>query len=233
MKQQYNILGVTLARSGSKGVKNKNIKKINNFPLIYYTIKEAKKVSRLTNYIVSTDSEYIKKVSNKYGADTPFLRPKKLSGDNTSSSEALIHAVIECEKIYKIKYDFVIELMATNPMKTYVDINNCINILIKNEADSVIGVSEVHEFHPGRIKKIEKGKIVDFCIKENSYRRQDLKPKAYIRNGSIYALKRKTIMIDKKRFGSKKSIPYIMSEKKSVNIDSKLDFIVAKELLKK
>ena len=96
MKKNYKILGVTLARGGSKDVKNKNIRDFNSKPLIYYTIKEALKVKNFSNYIVSTDSIKIKKISENLGANCPFLRPKKLSNDTTSSVDALIHAVNFC-----------------------------------------------------------------------------------------------------------------------------------------
>ncbi len=76
-----NILGVTLARGGSKGIKDKNLTKINGKPLIYYSIKEAKKSKQITNYIISTDSKKIKKIAEKYKANVPFLRPKKFSKD--------------------------------------------------------------------------------------------------------------------------------------------------------
>ena len=75
---KINILGITLARAGSKSIKNKNITLINRKPLIYYTIKEAKKSKLLTNYVVSTDSIKIKKVCEKYKAEVPFLRPKNI-----------------------------------------------------------------------------------------------------------------------------------------------------------
>ena len=75
---KINILGVTLARGGSKGIKNKNLVEIRGKPLIFYTIKEAKKTKEITNYIVSTDSSKIKKVAQKYKVDVPFLRPKKI-----------------------------------------------------------------------------------------------------------------------------------------------------------
>ena len=75
------ILAITLDRGGSKGVKNKNIKKINGKPLISYTINEAKKSKHINDYIVSTDSKEIAKISQKYGANVPFLRPKKISSD--------------------------------------------------------------------------------------------------------------------------------------------------------
>ena len=94
----YKILGITLARGGSKSIKNKNIVKIFNKPLIYYTIKEAKKSKFITDYIVSTDSKKISKVANFYGADTPFIRPKSISKDSSTSVDALIHALKFMEK---------------------------------------------------------------------------------------------------------------------------------------
>jgi CMP-N,N'-diacetyllegionaminic acid synthase len=228
-----NILGVTLARGGSKGIKNKNLTKINGKPLIYFTIKEAKKCKKITNYIVSTDSNKIKKVAEKYKVEVPFLRPKKFSKDSSTSASALKHALIECEKIYNKKFDFVVELMATNPLKSAVDIDNIVNILLKNNADSVIAVNQLFDHHPARIKKIVKGKICDFSVKENlESRRQDLKPNAYIRSGSIYAMSRKFVMKEKRYF-SGKSLAYILPSNRTINIDDENDLLIAKKKLKK
>tara|TARA_B100000902_G_scaffold255292_1_gene241742 strand:+ start:509 stop:1204 length:696 start_codon:yes stop_codon:yes gene_type:complete len=227
-----NILGVTLARGGSKGIKNKNLKKINGKPLIYFTIKEAKKCRKITNYIVSTDSKIIKKAAIRYKVEVPFIRPKKYSKDNSTSASALKHALLESEKFFDKKFDFVIELMATNPLKSVVDINNVIKILLKNNADSVIAVNQLFDHHPARIKKIIKGKIFDFSIKEElESRRQDLKPNAYIRSGSIYAMSRKFV-INEKRYFSGKSFAYILPLKRAINIDDENDLLVAKKRLK-
>lgn len=225
---KVNILGITLARSGSKSIKNKNITPINNYPLIYYTIKEAKKSKLLSNYIVSTDSKHIKKVCNKYGADTPFLRPKKYSSDKSSSASALKHALITSEKFYDKKFDYIIELMNTNPLKSSNDIDNVIKLIVKKKADSVIAVNQLFDNHPARIKKIKNGKLYDFAIKEKlESRRQDLKPLAFIRSGSIYAMSRKFVL-EEKRYVSSQSIPYIMCPKKVINIDTKEDLYLAK-----
>tara|TARA_B100001093_G_scaffold97497_1_gene89469 strand:+ start:33 stop:728 length:696 start_codon:yes stop_codon:yes gene_type:complete len=227
-----NILGVTLARGGSKGIKNKNLKKINGKPLIYFTIKEAKKCRKITNYIVSTDSKIIKKAAIRYKVEVPFIRPKKYSKDNSTSASALKHALLESEKFFDKKFDFVIELMATNPLKSVVDINNVIKILLKNNADSVIAVNQLFDHHPARIKKIIKGKIFDFAVKEElESRRQDLKPNAYIRSGSIYAMSRKFV-INEKRYFSGKSFAYILPLKRAINIDDENDLSVAKKRLK-
>ncbi len=226
-----NILGITLARGGSKGIKNKNIVKIIGKPLIYYTIKEAKKSKKLTNYIISTDSIKIKKIAQKYKVDVPFLRPKKFSKDNSSSASAIKHALLECEKIFEKKFDYIVELMATNPLKSVIDINNVIKIILRNKADSVIAVNKLFDHHPARIKKIIKGRLYDFAIKEKlESRRQDLKPNAYIRSGSIYAMSRKFVM-SKKRYYSGKSLAYILPENRTINIDDKNDLIIAKNKL--
>ena len=229
---KINILGITLARGGSKGIKDKNLVKIKGKPLIYYTIKEAKKTKEITNYIVSTDSSKIKKVAEKYKVKVPFLRPKKFSQDSSSSASALKHALIECEKIFNKKFDYVVELMATNPLKKASDIKNTIKILLKNKSDSVIAVNQLFDHHPARIKKIVKGKLYDFAIKEKlESRRQDLKPNAYVRSGSIYAMSRRYVM-NEKRYFSGKSLAYILPLERTINIDDKNDLIIAKYKLK-
>ena len=228
------ILGITLARGGSKGIKNKNIISINKHPLIYYTIKEALKCQYLSDYIVSTDSNKIREVSNNLGASTPFRRPKSLSTSKSSSVSALKHAVLFMEHKNKIKYDYIVELMCTNPLKNVDDINNVIKKIIKTKADSVIAVHRLEDHHPARIKKIVNDKIVDFCVKEKpESRRQDLKPKAYIRSGSIYALKRDYLINKNRRYGSSNSRPYILPQSRAVNIDTLEDLYLVKYLLNK
>ena len=233
-KNKYNILGITLARGGSKTIKKKNISKINNKPLIYYTINEALKSKYITDYIVSTDNIEIKKISERYGAKCPFLRPKRLSKDKSSSSSALLHALKYMEKKNNCKYDIIIELMCTNPLKNVNDIDLVIKKIIKNNSDTVIAVHQLEDHHPSRIKKIINDKIVDFCVNEKpESRRQDLKPKAYIRSGSIYAINRNYLVKTKKRYGSKNSRPYILPSSRAINIDQPMDLKYAELMLKK
>ncbi|MBT6170439.1 MAG: acylneuraminate cytidylyltransferase family protein [Flavobacteriaceae bacterium] len=227
------ILGISLARGGSKSVPKKNIKKLNGIPLIEYTIKEALKSKYIDRYIISTDDLEIKKVSESCGAEVPFLRPSEFSQDTSSSVSALKHAVEWIENNEGIKYDYIIELMVTNPLKDVNDIDSCIEKLIKTNADSVIAVNRLEDHHPARIKKIVEDRIVDFCISEkNESRRQDLKPEAYIRSGCIYAIKRDHLMIENRRYGSKESRPYILNENKAINIDTIYDFMIAEQIIK-
>jgi len=228
------ILGITLARGGSKSIPRKNVKPILGIPLIGYTINEALKSKYLTRYIVSTDDHEIQQVAKQYGAESPFLRPEEYSTDTASSVVALQHAVDWVESQEEVQYDYIIELMCTNPTKLVEDIDNCIDKLIKTGADSVIAVHKLEDHHPIRIKKIVDDKIVDFCLSEKAEtRRQDLKPDAYIRSGSIYALKRDHLMKENLRYGTEDSRPYILPSQRAVNVDTEIDFLVAEQILKK
>jgi len=231
---EIRILGLTLARGGSKSVLRKNIKLIAGLPLIGYTIAEALKSKYISRYIVSTDDQEIQQVALQYGAEAPFLRPRKFSTDEASSVSAMQHAVEWVEKQEGVKYDYIIELMCTNPMKTVEDIDASIDKLISTKANSVIAVHKLEDHHPARIKKIIDDKITDFCIQEiPESRRQDLKPEAYIRSGSIYALKRDYLMLEGKRYGSDNSRPYILPPERAVNIDTEIDFMIAELMLNK
>ena len=131
IKLKPKILGVTLARGGSKSIPQKNIIEIANYPLIYYTIKEAKLSQYIDRYIVSTDSLEISEVAKKLGAEVPFIRPLEYSTDTATSAVALRHAVLFCEKQEKCKYDYVVELMATNPFKKVNHIDEVIKNILK------------------------------------------------------------------------------------------------------
>ena len=227
------ILGVIPARGGSKSISKKNIVNVNGHPLIAYTIAEAVNSKYLTNIVTSSDDDEIRAISEQYGCEAPFKRPKELSSDIAKSVECDLHATKFMEDKYQIKYDFIVELMCTNPLKTVHDIDNVIDLHIATNADSVIGVVKLEDHHPLRIKKIENGFIRDFTdeLKETpESRRQDLKPDAYIRNGSIYSMRRDMLELGI-RHGSSNSLAYIMPIERTVNIDEERDLLIAKVLL--
>ena len=169
-----------------------------------------------------------------YGAEVPFIRPVELSTDTASSASVIKHALEWIEKDEGEKYDFVIELMCTNPLKNVYDIDSCIEKLINTGADSVIAVHKIEDHHPIRVKKIVNDFIENFCLPEIlESRRQDLKPEAYVRSGSIYALSRNYFIEYGARYGSKNSRPYILPEERAINIDTENDFIIAEHIIKK
>tara|TARA_Y100000034_G_scaffold121071_1_gene164839 strand:- start:4639 stop:5358 length:720 start_codon:yes stop_codon:yes gene_type:complete len=233
MEIRLKVLGVILARGGSKGIPKKNIKEINGKPLIAYTIEAGLRSGVLTHLVVSTDSEEIANTARQYDAQVPFMRPGELAQDHVWSRDALKHAVLECEKLYDVTYDYVVELPCVAPLRNETHVKEAITKLINEQCDSVTSFTRVHDKHPVRMKRITNDKIYDFCREypegEGS-RRQDLEP-CYIRNGAIFAMTRECIVEKFSRHG-KNCKPYIMDELDSVNIDTMLDFKLAEILLK-
>lgn len=232
--QRPRVLAIVLARGGSKSVPKKNIRPLAGLPLIAHTLREAKKSKLITRLVVSTDSEEIARIARDHGGETPFLRPAQLATDQATSKDCLQHAATFCEREEGRAYDYIIELMCTNPLKTAEDIDGVLAKLFDTGADSVIGVTRLWDHHPARIKKIVDDRITDFCVPEPlDARRQDLEPAAYIRNGSIYAMRRDVLMIQDRRYGTADSRPYIFPEERTVNIDSELDWRAAEMMLRR
>lgn len=225
------ILAITLARGGSKGIPNKNMYEICGRPLLWYTLEEVKKSKLITDYFVSSDSLEILKYSEIQGVNT-ITRPAELSNDTASSADALMHAlnvVFNMKK--KKKWDIIVEIMATNPLKEVEDIDGTIQKLIDSRADSVVSVTRVMDHHPSRLKYIQNDQLKDFYPEPTESRRQDLKPEAYVRNGSIYATTVESFKKYKRRLGPD-TRPYIMPEERVVNIDGLIDMKLAETIIK-
>lgn len=226
-------LAVTLARGGSKGVPGKNVRPIAGHPLIAYTVVEAKRAQRVSRVIVSSDDDAIRLAAIQYGAEAPFARPAEISTDTARPIDGDQHALRWAEADEGREYDYFVELLCTNPMKTGEDIDAALQKLVETKADSVIAVARLEDHHPIRIKKIVDDRIEDFCFPEiPESRRQDLKPDAYIRAGAIYSAPRHMTMKGI-RYGTKESRPYILPPHKAVNVDSEEDALLAEFLLKK
>lgn len=226
-----NILAVIQARGGSKGIPGKNIKKINGIPLLVYTVMEAFRSDIFNHVVVSSDDDDILRIAESSTA-YPLKRPKRLAEDETLSWESLHWATLECEKLFKCKYDYVVELPCVSPLRKDYHIKEAVYKLLVTDADSVISVTQMQDKHPVRMKRIVNDQIEDFCSEYpegDAGRRQDLEP-CYIRNGGIYSMKRDLLIKDNTRHGND-SRPYIMDELSSVNIDSEIDFKLAEALL--
>ena len=227
------VLGVTLARGGSKGIPKKNIYKINDRPLIAYTIEECLKSEYIDKYIVSTDCSEIAQVALDYGAEVPFIRPENLANDSASSAAALIHAVKWVNKEGGDNYELVIEAMVTNPLKKAIHIDQCIELMTKKNLPYCVAVQEIHDHHPARVKYLKNGIMQDFIPEVLESRRQDLKPQAYIRAGSIYCMTSEALLSTNARYGKNNTAAYILPDEYVVNIDEPTDMYLAKILLEK
>jgi len=227
------VLAVILARGGSKGIKKKNITPINGHPLISYSIAAALNSKHIDKLVVSSDSQEILKVAKDYGADVPFVRPNKFSGDTVPSVTALKHAVIESEEFYNTHYDYIVELPCVSPLRDSSDVDKVLKILDKKKMDSVISYVSTGEKHPIRLKRIKKNIVSNFCKEypepDIGSRRQDFEA-SYIRNGAIYSMKR-DILLKKNSRNGKKTFPFIMEDNKSINIDTNFDLFLAKLMI--
>ena len=217
------VMGITLARGGSKGIPQKNVIDVNGKPLIQYTIDEVKKSEYIDHYIVSTDDEDIKLVCREL-EQTYFDRSP--AEDTQKSADALLEVLRVMDKP-----DYIVEIMCTNPLKTVEDIDGVIKKLDIMEVDSVCSVVRVWDYHPSRIKFIKGNKMVDVYPEALESRRQDLRPPAYIRNGSIYAMTWEQINVKGSRY-DKDTVPYIMPEERTINIDEPIDLELARILLR-
>lgn len=226
------ILGIITARGGSKVLPRKNIRLLAGKPLIYYTIKEAGKSKHLTKTIVDTDDEEIAKIARSFGAKVPFLRPKELATDEATTLSVVQHAIRELEKKGE-HYDYIMILQPTSPLRLVEDIDGAIEKALNVGADSLISVVRVYDFHPLRIKKMdERGFLSPYFEPEpEGLRRQDLPP-VYKRNGAIYLVKKELVMEKNTLYGDK-LYGYEMSEERSVDIHSEIDFLLAELLIKK
>jgi len=224
-------LGITLARGGSKGVPHKNIRPIMGKPLLAYTIEEALKCTLLTEYLVSSDDPEILAVAFGCGAQV-IERPAELAQDDTPHLPALVHALDWAEDFFNTRFDAVADLRCTNPLKTALDIDMAIKKLAKTNADCVVGVSKLEDHHPSRLKMIHGDKLIDVWPEPESGRRQDLKPDVYIRNGSIYIVKRDTLKAGNFFIGLENIRPYIMPPERGVNVDTELDFMLVEAMLR-
>jgi N-acylneuraminate cytidylyltransferase len=227
-----NILGVIPARGGSKSVPYKNIAMLNGKPMLAYTIEAAKKSRRLTEFLVSSENPEIIAVAKQYGAPVPFVRPAQLATDEAPSLPVVQHAVREMEALKNLTYDIIVLLQPTTPLRRPEDIDAAIEKLVSTGADSVVSVCDVGAYHPARMRQIIDDRLVELPIREpkEMLRRQDLPP-VYIRNGAIYAVKRDVVMLQHSMIGQV-CCPYIMPDEISVNVDSKLDLLVAEILLR-
>ena len=199
--------------------------------MIDYTIQAALQVSRINHVIVSTEDEEIASISRGLGAEVPFMRPNHLAVDQAQSAPVVIDALYRMEEINNIKYDAVLMLQPTSPLRTSKHIEKALDLFFSQECDSVVSVVSVGGTHPFRMKRLVDDRLVNYIDQGfwDMRPRQELPP-VYIRNGSIYLIER-DVLINKGQMIGEKCLGMVMGDKESINIDTPLDLKLAELLL--
>ena len=221
------VLGIIPARGGSKGVPGKNIKEVNGKPLLFYTIKAAKESKLLTNFVVATDDEKIVSVAEKF--DSPVYKRDTLNAQDNSPIEFLIAEVINS---LKEKYDVIMLLQPTAPIRTGKDIDAVITMFLNDVSiTNVVSVIALSDIHPARMYlSNNQNKLMPYEKEQEKFRRQDLNT-VFLRNGSIYAITTNKFLEFKTIITQNKNA-YVMPESHWVNIDTHRDFLIAEVLIK-
>ncbi len=220
-----NIIAVIGARGGSKSIPQKNIKLFCGKPLIAWTIEGALKSKYIDRIIVSTDSPKIAAIAKKYGAEIPFLRPKKLAGPTIGLEPVLRHAYSWLLENEGYKADALILLPITNPLRQPFHIDEAVKIFADKKADSVVAVNETPANHTPywTLVKSKTGKIELFggiSIKNIITRRQDFPQNCYARNDLVYVLKPKNLFEKKPNLYGKKVELYVTSSLYEADINT-------------
>lgn len=223
-------LAIIPARSGSKGLKDKNIKELCGKPLIAYTIESAIKSKQFNVVHLSTDSEKYADIAKKYGADVPFLRKIELSGDESVIWDTVEDVLSEYKKIGK-EFDSIMLLQPTSPLREENDIIKCFQMLENKEnAEAIVSVCEM-EHSPLLCNKLDSSySMKNFLKKEVVMCPRQRLPKYYRVNGAIYLLKTEVLKKYATLYDSE-IYAYIMEQERSIDIDSEMDFKIAEKVI--
>ena len=220
------------ARAGSKGVPNKNIQTFNGKPLITWAIELALQVKQINEVFVSTDSEEIAEIARMAGATTPFIRPSDLATDTSPEWHSWQHFIkFLADKDGRLPEVFL-SLPATSPLRSTIDVENCLNEFKKGRADFVVGITP-SERNPyfNMVKKGEDNQV-DLVVQQgNKYSRRQDTPEVFDLTTVCYVGKPSIILTKNSIFEGKVAGVEIPKER-AIDIDTELDFQIAEFLFK-
>ena len=231
------VLCSIAARSGSKGVPGKNLKKLWKQPLIAYSINAAVRSKKLDKVVVNTDDPMIAEEAKKCGAEAPFLRPISLSGDDVPLIEVTQHTMFEMDR-RGFRADIVVQLSAASPFLAVGRIDESIEMVVDLDCDCAVSLAKIEHSHPYRARRISESGYFENFIQdvsvESFHSRQDL-PTLYCTSGALYTRKRELLeRYDGSDFAlGQKRKGIVVDDIEAVNIDRMIDFFFAEFLIEK
>ncbi len=227
------ILGAIFARGGSKGVPGKNIKDLAGKPLIAYSIEVGLAIPLIDRLIVSTDDNEIAEIARQFNAEVPFIRPTELASDTSAEILAWQHAIREVEKEEEKKVDILVSIPTTSPFRSKEDVEACIDMLLKSDADGVVTVTSTTRSPYFNMVTINAENDAQIAIepKEIISRRQDV-PAVFDMTTVAYAF-RTSFIKNTTSIMQGKIKAVIVPEERALDIDTPLDFEIAEYLMKR
>lgn len=229
MTDGHSVLAIVPARSGSKGIVNKNMALVGGMSLIARAGEVLASLPWIDRKIISTDSPDYAAEGRSHGLDAPFLRPAHLSGDEASAFDMIVHALEACEQLDGRQYDVIVLTEPTSPLREPSDVDRTVKKLLETGADSAMTVSRLDtKFHPDKIIVVSDG-LVNFYshIGEAIVGRQQLKS-LYCRNGLCYAFRRATLLTHRALIT--RNTAAVLTERPIANIDEPIDLLWAQFL---
>lgn len=228
------VLGIIPARGGSKGIPMKNIRPLGGKPLLSYMIQASLK-SKINRTIVSTEDEKIATIAKEYGAEVPFIRPRKLASDTASSLSVLLHTLRYMEEKERYRPDAIAFLQPTAPFCTWKHINAALEMLLRSDVDSVVGVCG-SGFHPYFMYEMDREKNIREIIKmkDKPLRRQDVPPMFRLTDAPIISRRRYFDKVTERSpcFNPDSMKGLVMDRVSSIDINDELDFLFAEFVIK-
>ncbi len=222
-------LAIIPARSGSKGLKDKNIMLLNGKPLIAYSIESAINSGLFDTVMVSTDSNKYSDIAKSFGAEVPFLRSEKTSSDKASSWDA-VEEVLDNYRLLGKDFDTFTLLQPTSPLRTKEDIINAFNKMKEKKAKAIVSVCQV-DHSPLQCNTLPADEsLVDFIEKTSKGKRRQELDTYYRLNGAIYMVYTDFFKTSKDIY-REKCFAYIMDKRRSVDIDDEFDFFIAEAIM--
>jgi CMP-N,N'-diacetyllegionaminic acid synthase len=221
------------ARGGSKGVKNKNIRELAGKPLIALSLQQARESGLFDLISVSSDSTEILDVARNYGADLAIERPPELASDTAAKIPAIRHCVERAEHFFGEFFDVIVDLDATSPLRLVEDILGAVDLLERNHVSNVITAAPARRSPYFNLVELGDGEVVSLSkpLKNPIVRRQD-SPQCFDMNASVYVWTRTALFECPTLFNTDTRL-FVMPEKRSIDIDSELDFEIVELMMKK
>lgn len=231
MYQGKTFLAIIPARSGSKRLPNKNIKKLFGKPLIAWSIEAGLNCPYIDEVVVSTDSQEYAEIARQYGAKVPFLRPKELAQDTTTTFDSIKHTIDCYQSQLNKSFDYIILLQPTSPLRNFQHICEAINTLFVKRATSIISICPC-EHSPLWSNTLPSDHSMDYFLNPTNkgVRSQEL-PAYYRLNGAIYIAETHSLLANQSFF-TPNSYAFIMDTKISLDIDTEYEFHIAEMLIR-